>query len=73
MHENGPGAFGWVLGFPGGTMQLAKYTNIKNRETAPKIPSYPGENIQIATLFRQSKETRQPFDRIEWASIFKFI
>lgn len=71
--QNGPGASSWVLGFPRAYKALAKYTNKKNREATPKIPSYPGENIQIATLFLCWKESHRPFDQIQWASIFKFI
>lgn len=36
--------------------------------------SYPGENIQIATLSQcERRLLPNPFDRIQWASIFKFI
>lgn len=36
--------------------------------------SYPSENIQIATLSQcERRLLPNPFDRIQWASIFKFI
>lgn len=78
----------WV--FLAGTMPFAKYTNREKSKgevatcpsrvsplapVPPTIrPSYPGENIQIATLSQyERKLLPNPFDRIQWASIFKFI
>lgn len=45
------------------------------RSRTPTIrSSYPGENIQIATLSQcERRLLPNPFDRIQWASIFKFI
>lgn len=78
----------WV--FLASTMPFAKYTNREkskgevatcpSRVSPPRfrtptiLPSYPGENIQIATLSQCEKRLLpNPFDRIQWASIFKFI
>lgn len=90
MEQNGLGAGGWVLGFPRGVQCRSRSIQIEKKSkgevvatypslvTTPRLdairPSYPGENIQIATLLqRERRLLPNPFDRIQWASIFKFI
>lgn len=82
MEQNGLGAGGWVLGFPRGVQCRSRSIQIEKKSkgevvatypslvTTPRLdairPSYPGENIQIATLLqRERRLLPNPFDRIQ--------
>lgn len=74
MEQNGPGAGGWVLGFPRGhnarsrSIQIEKKSKgevpppgnpLSHRPSSSRSndtrPSYPDENIQIATLSQRER------------------